>query len=186
MNKRKYSLRYEERVMEPLGTRKCRLSNFKLHLSLKFKLDSYDSKYEKSLDDKKYHKTRGIILFSDSNPEFPKLNSKFYSLKKWAISDYLEYYHYFTTQCRAIEAYRGERLVRLTKGTISNDELKYLEKISSGLFKIEKIVGEYFLKHNVTYEELVKDLEMDIPVVVLESILAKQGSAKLTLSDYIK
>ena len=76
MKKRKYSLRYEEREMEPLASRKSRLSNFKLHLSLKFKLDSYDSKYEKSLDDKKYHKSGGIILFSDSNPEFPKLNSK--------------------------------------------------------------------------------------------------------------
>lgn len=186
MEKRKYNLRYEEREMEPLGTRKCRLSNFKLHLSLKFKLDSYDSKYEKSLDDKKYHKTGGIILFSDSNPKFTKLNPKFYSLKKWSISDYLEYYYYFTTQCRAIEAYRGERLVRLTKGTISNDELKYLEKISSGLFKIEKIIADYFLNHKVTYEDLVGDLEIDIPVVTLESILAGKGNAKLTLSDYIK
>lgn len=172
--------------LPPLGTRPSKLSKYKLHLSIKSKLDSYDQKFEDKLDTLNFYQTRGIIVYQNLNPEFPRLKKRFYSLNKWSIKDYLEYYYYMTQQCRTIEGYRKGELVRLTEGTITEEEIHYLEKLSSGLFKIEKIIADYFLKNKVTYDELVGDLEVDIPVVTIESILAGQGSAKLTLSDYIK
>lgn len=172
--------------LPPLGSKPSKLSKYKLHLSIKAKLDSYDQKFEDKLDPKKYYQTNGIIVYKNLNPEFPRLKDKFYHLSKWSISDYLEYYFYMTQQCRTIEGYRNGELKRLSEGTIFEEEIRFLEKISAGLFKIEKIIADYYLKNKITYEELIGDLDIDIPVVTIESILAGQGNAKLTLSDYIK
>lgn len=166
--------------------RDSKLKGFKIHLSLKEKLDSYDKNYENDLDPKRYHHSDAIVI-RDGSIKFPKLSKKFYTLKKWSLQDYLVYYHYMTNQSRIIESIRGDKKIRLTEGNINLEEKELLEKLSKGLFNIEKIIAEHYINNCITYDKLVGDLDVEIPINTIVGMISSNGnSSDYRVSDYIK
>lgn len=166
--------------MEPIASKTTKLSECRIHLSLKGKLDNYDLVVERTMDPKKYIVRHGIILDGNKKPEFTFLSKRFECMKKWSIQDYIEYYYYVVSKCRTIEGYRGNSIVRLTDKNITSEEIESLLKVTKGLNKIEEIVSEYFLKSNITYEELIGDLDIDMPLSFLDGMCDSNSIFKTT------
>lgn len=167
-----------------LTERKSKFEGTKIHLSIKEKIDSYDPKFEKSVNIKDKIYSGGIVL--DGNKvSFPSLDTRFEYLNKWNIEDYIEFYHYVINRCRVIEGKRGYKNIILNLSNITNTEIEGLGKISKTLSKLESIIRDYFIKSSITYDQLKERMGFDIPVYVFESLTTEAKQVMLH-SDYIE